>query len=124
MPAEEQLIRDAKLMEMAREHDRYYQALLTALQFADKFGVPTAVVRPALQKMLSDRAETQSVWLEQSIEDAEALRFHSGSLPDDEKLKKRLTVVENRVNLIATSLAETVHMMDALGMEGHDFVNR
>ena len=121
MPAEEQLVHDAKLMQMTRENDRLYQALLTALQLAEKFGVPTAVDRPALQEMLLARAEAQSVYLELSIENAESLRFQAGSLPDDEKLQKRLIVVENRVKLIATSLAETVHMMDVLSMETSRF---
>jgi len=120
-PAEEQLIHDAKLMQLTQENDRLYQALLTALQLAEKFGVPTAVDRPALQKMLLARAEAQSVYLELCTEDAESLRFQAGSLPDDEKLKKRLTVVENRVKLVATSLAETVHMMAALDMETSRF---
>jgi len=121
MPAEEQLILDARLIEMTRENDQLYHALLTALQLAEKFGVPTAVNQPALQEMLLARAEAQLIYLELSIEDAESLQFQAGSLPDDEKLQKRLTVGENRVDLIAASLAETAHMMDALGMEASRF---
>ena len=117
MPAEEQLAHDARLQQVMRERDRLYQTLLTALLLAEAFGVPTAVDRPALEEMLAARAEGQSVYLELSIEGADSLRFQAASLPANEQLQNRLSVVQNRVKMIAKSLGETVRMMDALDME-------
>jgi small conductance mechanosensitive channel len=117
MPASEQLAHDAKLRQITQERDRLYQTLLAALQLAEKFSVPTAVDRPALEEMLRLRAEGQSVYLELSIQGAESLRFQAASLPNDEELKNRLAVVQNRVRIVAKSLGETVRMMGALGME-------
>lgn len=117
MPANEQLAHDAELMRVTQERGRLYQTLLSALLLAEKFGVPTAVDRPALEDMMRLRAEGQSVFLELSIEDANSLRFQAASLPNDEELKNRLAVVQNRVRLVARSLGETVRMMDTLGMD-------
>ena len=117
MPAAEQLALDARLFATTKERDKLYRTLLKALQLAERFGVPTEVDGTALREMLSERAEAQSVYLEVSSEDAESLHFQATGLPTDEDLKSRVSVVDNRVRMIARSLEETVRMMDALEMD-------
>jgi len=117
MPAAEQLALDARLFATTKERDKLYRTLLKALQLAERFGVPTEVDGTALREMLSERAEAQSVYLEVSSEDAESLHFQATGLPTDEDLKSRVSVVDNRVRMIASSLEETVRMMDALEMD-------
>ena len=117
MSAQEQLAYDSKLLRVTQERDRLYQTLLTNLLLAERFGVPTAVDGPALREMLSERAESQSVYLELTSEQVSSLRFQAASLPKDDELRQRLAVAESRKRLIAKSLGETVRMMDQLKMD-------
>ncbi|MBT8442818.1 MAG: mechanosensitive ion channel family protein, partial [Gammaproteobacteria bacterium] len=117
LSAAEQAAAYSKLFDLQETTDRIFDTYLAGLELAEELGIDMFEDTESIKAVLSERALNVSVFLELSVDKATAIKAGAYALPEDQELKAKVLVANERVSSSAKALERIVAQMDSLGLE-------
>ncbi|MBT8444284.1 MAG: mechanosensitive ion channel family protein, partial [Gammaproteobacteria bacterium] len=121
LSAAEQAAAYSKLFDLQETTDRIFDTYLAGLELAEELGIDMFEDTESIKAVLSERALNVSVFLELSVDKATAIKAGAYALPEDQELKAKVLVANERVSSSAKALERIVAQMDSLGLETAEY---
>jgi small conductance mechanosensitive channel len=121
MAPAELVVADQHLLQIIRDVDSVYAALLTYIEIAENFGLDGTEMRAALVQELDDTSLNRSLFLEIALNNVVVLKSAVATIPSDTELSQRLSAAQARIGVASQALQSAVDMMNRLGMQTRQF---
>ena len=121
MAPAELVIADQHLLQIIRDLDAVYAALLTYIETAESFGLEQDDLRESMRRELRDASANRSVFLQLALDNVAVLKSAVATMPSDTDLPKRLEAAQARIRIASQALQSAVDLMNSLGMETRQF---
>ena len=110
-----------KVFDGLKKLNRLYELFFQSIELAKKMGLDVTNNEKTFKYSLEDRAANIAILLELASEEVRALKSAVAILPQDQNLKDKLSITENRAINIASALSSVVSMMNHMDMEASNY---